>query len=346
MTVHQLRIFEVVSKHLNITRAAAELRISQPSVYQQIKSLEESCGLRLYRKVGRGIELTSEGQRLRAEAWEILDKIERLERKFEVSRKSPVTASLIVGGSHVPSKSVLPSCLAKFKQTHPLVQITLQTMSSERVERLVINSVLEIAIITHPSRSPHLHYFPLGQERVVLFVSTQHPLATKKDVSLAGIAAIPLIIHRGIRRGTGKHTLDILKRIERQGSTPNILMECNSGEAVKTAVMKGMGIGILMQAHLDNEIQKREVKILKFPGLKEMWVSSYVIHQKDKTLSDNAHIFLDMLKRWPSNRRKQNASKEQKRTRGDGVASPLLTFDVNDPHQPYDLLNSRRTIDP
>jgi len=52
-----------------------------------------------------------------------------------------------------------------------------------------------------------------------------------------------------------------------------------------------------MQAHLDNEIQKREVKILKIRDLKEMWVSSCVIYQKDKMLSDNARMFLDMLRR-------------------------------------------------
>jgi DNA-binding transcriptional LysR family regulator len=303
MTVHQLRIFEVVSKHLNITRAAAELHISQPSVYQQIKSLEESCGFRVYRKVGRGIELTLEGQKLRAEAWEILDKIERLERKFEATRGSPVTGSLIVGGSHVPSKSVLPTCLAAFKQNHPLVQITLQTRSSRSIERSVINSALEIAIVTHPSRSPRLHYLPFGQERVVLFVSAQHPVARKKDLSLEDIAAVPLIIHRGIHRGTGESTLNVLKSIEDLGWAPTILMECSSGEAVKTGVMEGGGIGILMQAHLENEIRKREVKILKITGLDEMWVSSFVIYQKNKTLSENARMFLDMLKAMDTNSR-------------------------------------------
>jgi DNA-binding transcriptional LysR family regulator len=297
MTVHQLRIFEAVSRHLNITRAAAELHISQPSVYQQIKSLEQSCGLRLYHKAGRGIELTSEGQTLLGESQEILDKIERLERRFEASRRSPSTRTFMVGGSHGPSKSILPSCLAAFKQRQPLVQITLRTQSSRSIERLTINSALEIAVITHPSLSPHLQYVPFGQERVVLFVSRQHPLAKKQHLSLAEIAAVPLIIHRGIRRGTGKNTLDIMKRIEELGQAPTILMESNSGEAVKTAALKGMGIGILMQAHLDNEVRKREVKILKIRNLKEMWVSTFVIFKKDKRLSSNAQIFLDMLKR-------------------------------------------------
>ena len=297
MTLHQLRIFDVVTRHLNITKASAELHISQPSVFQQIKSLEESCGVRLYRKVGRGIRLTAAGEKLHAEAREILEKVTTLEQEFEANRKSPVTDPLMVGGSHVPSKSVLPLCLAAFKLKHPLVRIELQTKTSRSIENLVLNGELEIAVITHPSNFSHLHYVPLRQEEVVLFVSTRHPLAGKKDLSLAEIAATPLIVHRGIRRGTGEFTLDIIKQLEEQVHKPNILMECNSGDAVKAAVLKGAGIGILMQTHIENEIRSGEIQLVKIPDSKEMRVTSFVISQKDKTLSDNAQQFLDLLKR-------------------------------------------------
>src|SRR6185369_8567357 len=102
MTLHQLRIFDVVAQHLNITKASAELHISQPSVFQQLKSLEESCGLRLYRKVSRGIELTAAGEKLQAEAREILERVETLQRKFDARRRSPELETLLVGGAPVP----------------------------------------------------------------------------------------------------------------------------------------------------------------------------------------------------------------------------------------------------
>jgi DNA-binding transcriptional LysR family regulator len=298
MTLHQLKIFDVVSRCLNITRASAELHLSQPSVFQQIKSLEESCGLRLYRKVGRGIELTADGQKLQAEAKEILARVETLQQKFDATRRrSPDVGPLMVGGSHVPSKSVLPFCLAAFKQNHSRVQITLQTKSSRSIERLILNSELEIAIITHSSHSPELRYVPFRQERIVLFVSARHPLAREKDLTLSEIAAEALIVHRGIRRGTGEITLDILKHIENQGHKPNILMECSSGEAVKAAVMRGSGIGILMQGHLLDEIRRDEVKILKISDVNDLQIPSFVIYQKDKALSEHAQEFLDLLKR-------------------------------------------------
>jgi DNA-binding transcriptional LysR family regulator len=127
-------------------------------------------------------------------------------------------------------------------------------------------------------------------------------------LNLAEIADGPLIVHRGIRRGTeksvhlrlfrrGRATLDILKRIEEEGRSPNILMECSSSEAVKAAVMRGLGLGILIQAHLENEIRRGEVKILKISECDDFLVPSFVIYQKDKPLSDNAKEFLRLLKR-------------------------------------------------
>jgi LysR family transcriptional regulator, transcriptional activator of the cysJI operon len=82
MTLHQLRIFQVVSHHLNITKASKELRISQPSVFKQVKSLEESYRTKLYRKIGRGIELTEQGRLFQGEVEEILRRVESLEKNL------------------------------------------------------------------------------------------------------------------------------------------------------------------------------------------------------------------------------------------------------------------------
>jgi DNA-binding transcriptional LysR family regulator len=307
--LHQLRIFDVVSRHLNITKASAELHISQPAVFQQIKSLEDSCGFKLYSKVGRGIALTFEGEKLRAEAREILERMDRLERKLGPIRRLSETVPLKVGGSHVPSKSILPVCLAAFKQNHPLLRVTLQTASSQNIEHLVQNSELDIAVITHPSHSSDLEYAPFRHERIVLFVSGHHPFTRKKALSLGDVAMEPLIVHRGIHRGTGEITLNILKCIEDQGRKPNILMECSSGEAVKAAVIGGAGIGILMEGHLRDGIRRREVKILRIRDLKELTISSFIIYQKGKTLSDNSQNFFNLLRKSSGCEGRENAGR-------------------------------------
>ena len=103
MTLNQIRAFVAVSKYLNITRAAESLSISEPSVFKQVKSLEDFCGVRLYRKVGRQIELTREGQLAQADVREILMRVERLGQRFTRAAPALTGGSLRVGGSHTPS---------------------------------------------------------------------------------------------------------------------------------------------------------------------------------------------------------------------------------------------------
>jgi len=133
-----------------------------------------------------------------------------------------------------------------------------------------------------------------------LFVSARHPLARKKVLSVAEVAMEPLIVHRGIRRGVGEITLNILKYIEDHEHKPNVLMECSSGEAVKASVMGGAGIGILMLGHLRVEIRTREVKILTVRGLGDSKINSFIISRKHNPISDNAQDFLELLKRTSS----------------------------------------------
>ncbi len=91
MTLHQLSIWIVVAKHQNVTKTADELHIRQPSVSQQIKSLEKDCGIKLYKVyTGRGIELTQAGRLLLKYAKKILLQVKILENKLKSSRKRRV----------------------------------------------------------------------------------------------------------------------------------------------------------------------------------------------------------------------------------------------------------------
>ena len=108
MTLHQLKIFQIVSNHRNITKASKELRISQPSVFKQVKSLEESYKTKLYKKIGRGIELTEEGQFLQREVDEILRRVDSLEKNFGLRSSAPSAGRLMIGASHGPSASLIP----------------------------------------------------------------------------------------------------------------------------------------------------------------------------------------------------------------------------------------------
>jgi DNA-binding transcriptional LysR family regulator len=291
VTLNQSRVFEAVAKYLNMTRAAQSLNISQPSVFKQVKSLEDFCGVRLYRKVGRQIELTREGQLVQADVRQILLRVERLGQRFKQPAPALTGASLAVGGSHAPSAALIPSLLARFKESHPHTQIVFRTKSSHGIEQLVLQSQVEIGVITNPSNSRLLRLLPCREENIVVVVSAKHPLAKKFKLSMAEVAQTPLIIKKG---GRGRPS-EFLRQIERQGFRLNILMECESGQAIKIAVMNGMGIGILYRDQVESELEVGSLKSLTIPGLKRIKGKSFIVYRKGRPPSQNALDYLALL---------------------------------------------------
>lgn len=300
MTLHQLKIFAAVAKHLNVTKASEELHISQPSVSQQLKLLQEEYGAKLHEKTSRGIQLTDEGRAFLKDVERILLQVDRLKEKFGSSPARQRAKSFTVGGSFGPSASLLPSLLAVFKETHPQVELTLQTDTSHAVERLVLNAEVEIAVITNPSHSPSLIYEPCRQVKLVTFASPQHPLAKQAELTLTELAQAPLVIKKG-KPNEGR-ARRFLRQLEKRGLQLNIVMECESLEAVKAAVRAGMGIGILYGDIVEPDIQRGDLKMLRIRELK-MEISSLIIYKKERPLSSYAQDFLTLVRELPRKRR-------------------------------------------
>ena len=156
----------------------------------------------------------------------------------------------------------------------------------------MLQSQVEIGVITNPSNSCLLQLLPCREENVVIVVSAKHPLAKKFELSLAEVAQAPLIIRKE-REGRPS---EFLRQIESQGFKLNILMECDdSGEAIKIAVLKGMGIGILYRDQVESELKAGALKILRIAGLKRINSKSFVVYRKDRPLSQNALDYLALL---------------------------------------------------
>ncbi len=290
MTLNQLKVFQAVATYLSITRASEALRISEPSVFQQVKSLEDWFGAKLYRKVGRAIELTREGRAIQNDIREVLLKVEKLAGRFKQASSS-VSAPLVIGGSHAPSAAFLPSVIALFKKTHPVAQVVMRTKTSRVIEKFILDGEAEIAVVTNPSNSPVLHTIRYRPERFVSFIGARHPLAKRPILTMADVARCPIIIKKSDTAKGGNY----IAQIESKGLSPNVLMECESAEAIKRAVLNGLGLGFLYRDHVAAEIQRGDLKIVRIRGLKKIDTSSHLVYRKDKPLSPHAQDFLDLL---------------------------------------------------
>jgi len=286
MTLHQLRIFECVVRHLNITKASVALHISQPSVSQQLKLLEEEFGTRFFMRLNQGVELTAEGDEFFNAIQPLLTEAEHLEKRFKSSSRENDTTPLIVGGSHNVSVNVLPKLLMAFKERHPSVQFILETNESHKIETRLLNSEAEIALITNPSHRAELMYESYEEMELVAFCLPTNPLARRK-LTLKELAECPLVL-----RGGGR----LEKVLTNLGYRMNVVLRCEASTTVKAAVRMGMGVGILYRNAIASRVAKGNLKIINVPELKEMGIKSFVVYDKRKPLAPMAQEFLQILR--------------------------------------------------
>ena len=299
MTFHQLKIFAAVAKHLSVTKAADELNMSQPAVSHQLKLLEEEFEKSFYFSSRVGVQLTREGKVFLSETMPILSHIGNVENKFKPRKKEYKPGLLIVGGNHTLSVTLLPEILMVFKQTHLKVAWQLETSDSGTMERRILNGEVEIAVITNPSYSHQIALEPFRSHEMIAFIPSGSSLATKR-VTLENFAQLPLVVRSG-----GTTVKDLLRR----GFKLNIAAQCEVSEAVKAAVRRGLGVGLLNRDSLERDLGNGDLVEIRVPGLQEIKVQSFIIYDKRRSLSSIAQDFRQLLL---ENRIKKNGTPERR----------------------------------
>jgi DNA-binding transcriptional LysR family regulator len=304
MTLNQFTFFAAIAKHGSLTRASQELRISQPSVSQQLRLLERDSGVKLYRRNGKGIELTEPGWLFLSRISPILEQVAQIKSIFPRREEGAETGRLTIGSTFGPSTLLLPALAARFKKTHTEIEIELRTRSAQRLEPLLLNGHVEIAVSTHRPHHPELAWEPFRRERMVLFVSPTHPLARKSKVTLVDVQAFPLVIR--YVRGVQGATVRLLNEFAGQGLKFKIGMRCEAPDAIKEAVKKNAGIGIVFKDVVKREVERGEFKILQGHGLK-LESDTYIHYRDDKPPSVLGQEFLALLRKVRSGSRRANA---------------------------------------
>ena len=289
MTLHQLKIFEAVAEHLNITEVSRKLQVSQPSVSKQLRLLEQEYGLKFYVKSGRGIKLTQEGQLFQVTVKPILEQMEGLKRTFENRVAEGRAKSLIVGSSPSPAAFFLSAVLKSFVELHPTVHPTLRTGYPHTIKEMVLNAEVEIALtITLPDH-PQIIAEPIHSEEIVAVVSARYPLAKKGKLNEAELAQAPFVIMKGGR---------IAEEIEKMGLKLNIVMWCDSVEPIKEYVQAGLGIGLFYRGSAEAGLREGYFKVIEIPRLKDIRVTYFVMYRKGIPLSTNGQDLLTLLRQW------------------------------------------------
>jgi DNA-binding transcriptional LysR family regulator len=296
MTFTQFTAFAAVAKHLNVTKAANMLHVSQPSLSKHLKALEENFSLRLFTRHPKGIRLTDEGYEFFHDIEPILAQLEKINQRYRSGTASKHSGPLKVGGTYGPASRILPSLLTEFKKSYPKVDVTLRANSGGIIHQKILQADLEIAVCSRaPAPSSMLYSEPYLPMKLVAFVARNDPSARKKELTLAELEDIPLVVRSN--GGSESTTQSLLVALKRPGHKINIAMACESPEAIKRAVSQRLGVGFLYYDAVRDDIERGSFKILNIRGL-ELVGQTYIIYHKERPLSPNAAEFLKLLRDW------------------------------------------------
>lgn len=295
MSFDRLIVFAAVAKHRNVSHASRQLHLSQPAVTKQIKLLEKEYNATLFTRYERGVELTDRGKAFLRDVTRLIKRYEKLREKFGAVNFQSSGRPLSVGGSHSPSVSFLPSILARFQKSHPDVQLNLRTDTKSAVERMVVTGEVELAVINNPPLNSQLTMEPLRCEPIVAFVSPDHPLAKKRQLDWNDFARVGFIIRKDLT--TKGNSRGVIQHLKNTACKPNVALQCDSPTAVKEAVRKKLGVGILYREVVMDDIARGELIAMNMPG-DAFEGKSFIIYHKHRPLSSYAMEFLTLLRRY------------------------------------------------
>lgn len=235
----RLRVFRSVARHLNFSRAAEELLLTQPAVTQQIKALEEELGVPLFDRGGGRIQLTPAGEVLLPFADRIKALVEEAVQAVTAT-SGQQGGELILGASQTIAHYVLPALIAEFRKSHPSVHVrAISGNTNEMLEALVAGKV-QLALVEGPERRKDLHIEPFLQDHMVLVVPPGHEWAGQ-EITSAMIQTEPLLL-REIGSGSRRVIEQALAEKGLRTKDLHISMELDSTEGLLSAVEAGLGV--------------------------------------------------------------------------------------------------------
>lgn len=290
MDVHHLKVFASVYKHRSFSKAAEELHLTQPTVSDHIRALEEELNCRLFDRLSRQIIPTKEAGLVIVRAAEIIEKMEGIKYLLGEFKKD-LSGQLLIGASTIPGTYILPGLTAAFRKKHSSVLFEIVVSDSREIISKVAGHELLIGIVGAKLEAKQLHYEPFLEDELIAVASDA--FESRKSMGLREISNSPIVI-REQGSGTRREFEKILEREGLDSHQLNIVGIFGSTDAIKQAVKEGMGISIISRRSVKDELKcgmLREVKI-KDADMKRQF---YIITHRKRTLPHLYKIFVAYL---------------------------------------------------
>ncbi|MBD2459858.1 LysR family transcriptional regulator [Oscillatoria sp. FACHB-1407] len=288
-TLHQLKVFEATARHGSFTRAAEELFLTQPTVSMQVKQLTKAVGLPLFEQVGKRLYLTDAGRELFSTCQQIFSNLEQLEMKvadMKGMKQGHLRLAVIT-----TTKYFMPRLLGPFCQKYPGIDVSLTVTNHEQVIERLANNQDDLYVMSQLPDHIEIKAHPFLDNPLVVIAPANHPLANEKNITLKRLAEETFIMREP---GSGTRSA-FQKLLDSQGLSVKVRLELGSNEAIKQAIVGGLGISVLSRHTLTPDTYG-ELTVLDVEGfpIQREW---YVVYLSGKQLSVLASTFLEYLQK-------------------------------------------------
>ena len=287
MNFRKLKIFYETAKHLNMTRVAKEMYISQPSISQSINELENDLGVKLFDRIGKKLYLTHEGEVFLNYTRRILnlyDESIKVIKDFDSNK----AGKIVIGASTTIGIYILPEIIRKFSNEYSDIEISLIIENSKIIEGLILDNKIDFAFIEGDINSEEIIKEVIWKDELVFICGDKSSLKDKGVISGEELKNQKIIMRED---GSGTREQAELFLIKNKIKF-NTFLELGNTEAIKKSVEANLGIACLSYMVVEDKIKTKDLFLFRLKEGKIERDLSLIIH-KDKFLSNNMKSFIE-----------------------------------------------------
>lgn len=292
MDLRKLEVFCTLVELKSFTKTAEAVLLSQPTVSEHIRNLEQLLGQKLVDRLGRQVEPTPVGKILYTHARKILRmQQEALQAVEEYSGR--ISGRVMIGCGTIPGTYLLPKLISDFRMQYPEIKATLHISSSRIIAQKVQEGELEIGVVGARWNEPSLEWQTMFSDELTLVVHPEHPWVQEQSIDCNQLTGEPFILREA---GSGTRRV-IAQFLEQQGMRERDLQEVaeiGSTAAIKEAVKAGIGISILSRRAITDDLACGRLATVALSNL-QILRPFYLIQRKKRQLAPVATTFVDFL---------------------------------------------------
>jgi LysR family transcriptional regulator, low CO2-responsive transcriptional regulator len=287
MDFDQLETFLEVAKLSSFSRAAERRFRTQPAISAQIRALEDEVGARLLDRSGGKVALTAAGKVFQRYAEDAIENRRVALLAMGEMQRVP-RGEIVVAANEGTCLHILPEVFAEFKREYPNVAVGVKRLEHAKILEAIIENSCDFGVVSMPVTDKRLTVVVIHRDELVVITPPEHPLAARRQVTVADVATCPLLLPKFGR------TRDALERLfDEHHAKPNVSMELDSSELLKRFVAAGIGVGFIARS---NVVEDLRAKVLAAVGFADASIQRdlALVFRKDKALSRAALAFIEI----------------------------------------------------